>query len=281
MNDKINDIVIAYCDSCKNDSNHRIVANHEKRYSIGDSPRCGIDFAEGTFQTLECLGCEDVHFRMYWFTSEDWPDEVVKFTRYPEKQDNFKNKMQPKRFSNLPRHLRLIYEETIQAYNHKSTVLAAAGIRALVEAVCVDRGVTDGLVKRKKNDGTEETTRKNNLEGKIEGMKEKAVITVSHAAAFHQCRFLGNEAVHELERPYPEELKLALEIIENTLESVFEVPEKISEVDHLKNHRLTKKLPNKVLHPTDHSGAATPPRCSGADGAARNSSIPRAPFWMI
>ena len=55
-------------------------------------------------------------------------------------------------------------------------------------------GVLDtktGIVKKQKN-----------LEGKINGMAERGLITTNQAATLHQIRFFGNDAAHELdERP--------------------------------------------------------------------------------
>ncbi len=42
----------------------------------------------------------------------------------------------------------------------------------------------------------------------------------------HQFRYMGNEALHELATPSQEELKLAIQIVEHILESIFEIPNK-------------------------------------------------------
>ena len=51
-------------------------------------------------------------------------------------------------------------------------------------------------------------------------------MTASNAEILHQHRFLGNKAVHELEQPSREELRLAIEIIEHTFETVYSIPQK-------------------------------------------------------
>jgi hypothetical protein len=110
-----------------------------------------------------------------------------------------------------------------------------------MEAVCVEKGIIDGPVERPKKGGGTEIVRKSDLRGKIEGMKEKLVISATDAEAFHACRFLGNDAVHELLRPTSSELILAIEIVEHTLESVFEVPMKTDEVKAIKRSRKPPK----------------------------------------
>ena len=66
--------------------------------------------------------------------------------------------------------------------------------------------------------------RKNNLQGKINGLHENGIITENNAITLHQHRFMGNEALHELYLPARVNIKLAIDIIENTLESVYELP---------------------------------------------------------
>ncbi len=43
-----------------------------------------------------------------------------------------------------PEILDRLYRETIDAFNNSSFLFCAGGLRALVEGICADRGVTDG-----------------------------------------------------------------------------------------------------------------------------------------
>lgn len=72
--------------------------------------------------------------------------------------------------------------------------------------------------------------RRNNLQGKINGLYEKGVLTKESAESLHEHRYLGNEAVHELSQPSKEELALAINIIEHILETIYEIPEKVLEL---------------------------------------------------
>lgn len=51
-------------------------------------------------------------------------------------------------------------------------------------------------------------------------------MTKQSVKILHGQRYLGNEAVHMLARPSKSELKLAIEIIEHTLDHLYDVPEK-------------------------------------------------------
>lgn len=107
--------------------------------------------------------------------------------------------------------------------NRELYTLAAGGLRAIVEAICSDKGVTDGPVDVKDKTGASQTIRRQNLQGKIAGMAEKGILASRQADVLHAHRFLGNDALHELELPDPSDLKVAIEIIEHTLVTIYEL----------------------------------------------------------
>ena len=65
--------------------------------------------------------------------------------------------------------------------------------------------------------------------GKIEGLHEKGLLTRQHSEILHEHRFLGNDAVHDLKQPTQDELKLAIQIVEHTLENLYELKDKADE----------------------------------------------------
>lgn len=52
---------------------------------------------------------------------------------------------------------------------------------------------------------------------------------------------MGNDAIHQLDRPSVEELRLAIEIVEHIFEQLYEIPEKALELK-AKMARRKKKL---------------------------------------
>jgi hypothetical protein len=78
------------------------------------------------------------------------------------------------------------------------------------------------------------------LQGKISGLCEKRILTVRNSEILHEHRYLGNEAVHELSQPSIDELKLAIEILEHTIDSLYEIPEKAIELQKRKARRKKK-----------------------------------------
>jgi hypothetical protein len=127
-------------------------------------------------------------------------------------------------FPHLTKKPRRIYRETIEAYNNELYTLTAGGLRAIVEAICIDKAIADGPVEEKdKATGGTKIVRRNNLQGKIFGMAEKGFLTQKQAEVLHEHRFMGNEALHDLEMPDPDNLKLAIDIIEHTLVTIYEL----------------------------------------------------------
>lgn len=83
-------------------------------------------------------------------------------------------------------------------------------------------GIIDGPVEHIHN-GTTTVRREGNLRGKIGGLTEKALLTKKHSEILHEHRFLGNDALHSLDALAKYELKLAIEIIEHTLDNLYEI----------------------------------------------------------
>ncbi len=214
------------CINCKRETKHRIAASLDKYGSEFDRQEgWGVEWSD-RFQVIHCLGCETVTFRhLNWFSEAEHRELGYDGTTenlYPKRNSNT---LAARALLNVPTTLKRIYTEIIECFNNEALTLCAAGLRVLVEGICADQGVQDGLVERAKQDGTIETKKRNNLEGKINGLHEKGILTKLTSETLHQHRFLGNEAVHELARPSSEELKLAISILEGTLEQLYEEPQ--------------------------------------------------------
>lgn len=130
----------------------------------------------------------------------------------------------------IPPKIKNLYEEVIWTYNNKMGVLCAAGIRAVLEGICNEKNIEGGKVQKYEfgkpvlsHDGIPLLVNSSQLNGKIEGLAEHNFITKSYAQILHNLRFLGNQAVHQLDRPSDEHLKLAIDIIEHTLTSIYAI----------------------------------------------------------
>ncbi len=218
------------CKRCRRTTKHTVIHEVRESYTPENHSEMQIDYADATWQIIRCNGCDEVSFREFWTTSED-PEGTEEI--YPLRSAD---SLQPKAFLNVPAEIVRIYRETIDAYNVDAATLCAVGVRAIVEAICADRGIANGPVKQKKG-GKEVIVRKTNLEGKIEGLREKGFVTVDHATVLHESRLFGNEAAHELERPGRKTLKSAVEMMEHTLENMYELTVKARSLRCLKHTR--------------------------------------------
>jgi len=214
--------------------------NGSEDYGSGEY---SIDWSS-SHQVIQCQGCMTSSFRQVSWFSEDCqqigPDEYddgERITLYPKRSNNT---LPIKDFWEVPHNLRRIYRESIDCFNNDSFTLAAAGLRAIIEGLCAELGVTDGPKTVTKKDGTQVVKRFKNLEAKIAGLHEKGFLTERNTSILHEHRFLGNDAVHELAQPSRDELALAIEIVEHTFESLFEIPTKGDELKE-KRARRNKK----------------------------------------
>lgn len=238
------------CAECKSDTNHEAVqtvdvsSSEIYRYGPHDNDLDSINWTD-RYQVIKCLGCDTFSFRhLNWFSEAQeyfGPDNYHDGTTerlYPHRG---KAVLAAKDFYNVPKNLRSIYKEVVSCFNNESPVLCAAGLRASIEGLCAANGVSDGPIEVRKSDGTTETKRKNNLEGKISGLFEKGFLTKRNAELLHEHRYIGNDAVHELSRPSDTDLKIAIEIVEHMFESLYEIPEK---AEALKIARAKKVKPS-------------------------------------
>jgi hypothetical protein len=83
--------------------------------------------------------------------------------------------------------------------------LAAIGIRAVVDAVCKDKGCS---IPR-------------DLEKSIDRLVEKGLLVADQAVFLHLQKFMGNAAAHEIAPPEQAELLAALDIAEHLLINLY------------------------------------------------------------
>lgn len=195
------------CGDCGRVTNHATVESVER---ITGMPDPGWTNYQDD-QVVQCLGCDTVSFRRAVYNSEecfqtadgDW-DHIITETLFPARVAGRK---QLEDSRHIPRRIRAIYEETHFAVTNDKRILAGIGLRAIVEAVCAEKGIAAGR-----------------LVEKIDGLKNGGHVTPDGAAILHKIRLLGNEAAHEVEPPTSEQLMAAVLVIENLLASTFIMP---------------------------------------------------------
>jgi hypothetical protein len=158
---------------------------------------------------VQCLGCEAVSYYIERTMSEetDWEGEPIVTTEYFPPYRQHTPKFEP---WTLPHGLASIYKETIKAIDDEQPILAAIGIRAIVEAVCTD-------LKVKADD----------LKKQIDKLQLKGLVTVEGARCLQTLRVLGNNAAHSVQRHTDQQLIAAIQVVEHLLEGTYILPDAI------------------------------------------------------
>jgi transcription elongation factor Elf1 len=202
------------CAACGHETYHEVIAGVNE---WGDTPYYSY---VNDYWTIRCKGCGKITFCHRSSNSEDFDyDEsgkchyVVTVNLYPGR---IAGQRLPKWTYELPYLVRTIFTETHSALCNGGLILAGIGMRAIVEAVCTHRSI-----------------KARNLELKIEALREENSVTNDGATILHSLRFMGNAAAHETKAHTLQELKTALEVIENILFNALILP------------RRAKKLPTK------------------------------------
>lgn len=222
------------CQECKCYTKHKVLS------SINENGAEEMDFEYCMFywvtdyEVIQCQGCDSISFRTEHSNSESENHDGSPYITekiYPKRG---KDILLIKNYFNVPHNLNRIYKETIECYNTDCLTLCGAGTRALVEGICNENGILSGMVENHK---TKIPERKKDLNGKINGLFEQGKLTKQNAEILHEHRFLGNNSIHELSMPSKQELSLAIEIIENVFDTLYEIPEKAL---MLKHKRISK-----------------------------------------
>ena len=195
-----------------------------------------VDYAEGTWQIVQCAGCDRVSFRELWLTSEHWAtNEDPTEHRYPEVD---KDQVPVKSFRQAPDNINRIYKESIRSFNIGNYILCAVGLRAVIEGICEDVMTTEDA---------------KNLEKKIDDLHEQGILSKKHAEILHAFRSIGNKAVHELSAPPKDDLIAAIEIVEHTLENLYGLSAKgwlLKKTKKLSDRYHQERHPSTILTET-------------------------------
>ena len=121
--------------------------------------------------------------------------------------------------------------------------LAGAGIRLLIEGVCLDQKIVKGKVYTDlgsllRHKTTKKAILRDNLEGKINGLLTKGLVSKNQAKVLHQLRKLGNDAAHALDQPPLMLIEECVEAVEHLLIQVYDQPELLKKL-------LARKKPKK------------------------------------
>jgi hypothetical protein len=198
------------CNGCGRSTKHRVISAFQERGSQDCGGGNSFDW-HVRYEIIQCQGCEEVSFRKASTNSEDWDFdnngdtiEYQETVAYFPVRSGHTGKIEP---YTLPLNISSIYIETKGAIDNGLSVLAAVGIRTIIEAVCNDLGVHE-----------------RNLAEKIDSLRDQGKVTPDGAKLLHTLRGLGNDATHKVAQQPTEHLLLAMKVIDHLLEATYIIP---------------------------------------------------------
>lgn len=204
--------VWANCRECCRNTRHEILASHADESDPTDYHQ------KESWQIVRCNGCLTCGFRFqlddYEMVEEDEDGRLthdITITQYPSVLSEHKSLGETYL---LPTLIQKIYKQTLKALSESSYVLAGMGLRACIEAVCNELKVS----------GT-------SLEKRIDQLYKAGHVSNGDKKRLHAIRFLGNDAAHEIKEPNDSEIRVALDIVEHLLNSVFVLESKAKSLD--------------------------------------------------
>jgi hypothetical protein len=215
-----------WCNNCKTETIQKLSSMHNVKHYEGsydandlwdDNPPY---FEECQYRFWICEGCETACLQKVILSSTDVKsnDEILGSVFYPSRNSsNSKadNRIITKEYYSIPKKIQLGYREAAAAYNSGLYIACAVILRALLEAICIEKGITDLVAW--------------GLEKKIEQLEAQKILPENVATCLNSFKFMGDQAAHDLEIADQAELRLALEVMEDILNSLYEVDYRLSQ----------------------------------------------------
>lgn len=219
------------CSECGNGyRNHAVLFEDNQPYGDGDG---GVDHVE-YHQLIKCLGCDSVKYRRY-SVGQDYDEMTGERVEYSEhifpSNEPEPGKRQLTNFGDeerrIPENVWKMYNETVVCLNAKARTLAGGGLRATVEAICLDQGIEKG-----------------SLINKIDELTKRALLTTAQAQLLHEERYIGNAALHAMATPSKEDIEDGLTIVEGLLNTIYVLPAKAEQLKKRRESKASKKRPS-------------------------------------
>ncbi|QFY71375.1 hypothetical protein CEQ83_02195 [Priestia megaterium] len=222
-----------YCRQCKHNTNHQILLKHTVDEEI---PEYNFYMTED-YMICECMGCETVNFvreyddpSMHYYDAEEGEEihheDIQVFPPKPltDKEESY----EVKQYKHLPPLLKTLYKQVVANVELKYYLLAAAGLRMIIEGICNDLSIKKGYIiddatGKRATDENGNEKKSSNLNGRINGLSEAKILTEGQTTILHIIRGLGNQTVHKLEEPKRGIILDALEIVEHTFTNIYEL----------------------------------------------------------
>ncbi len=195
-------VLFVDCKKCSRGTRHEVLFGHEEE----SDPE--FYHEKDSWQIVRCLGCHNIAFRHqnddYEMVTETGPDEYSHSRTVSIFPKVIKNHKGLRNTNFIPTIIRKAYHQTLLAYGESAFILASIGLRATIEAVCNHLQISGAT-----------------LEKRIDNLHRSGHVSNADKKRMHAIRFLGNDAAHEIKEPKEADLRIALEIVEHLLNSLF------------------------------------------------------------
>jgi hypothetical protein len=207
------------CNYCRVETNHSLRTRYTWFRKIEDGTAIDLADLKDNVDSIckhensiwTCAGCDTVIFEwqlMYPSLDNEGKWEEHNGGFFSTALDR---SILPKVFRMNPKLSRL-YGEVLTSFKADCLLLCTIGLRALIEGVCEDKEL-----------------KKRNLEDKIDGLI-KFLPSLNLIEALHAFRFAGNDAAHDLEALTRDEARMAIEVMEDLLNFLYDLDYKASQM---------------------------------------------------
>lgn len=227
------------CRTCCRETRHEILFTHTEEIDPDGYHERYL------WQSVRCLGCHTCGFLLTHEDLESLEENFDGSISHEVTQSQYPTAIAGhhplKEIYFLPDLITKVYKQTLQALSSKSYILASIGLRACIEAVCNDLKIAG-----------------NSLEKRIDQLFKAGHISNSDKKLLHATRFLGNDAAHEIKEPSFSDIRVALDIVEHLLNSVFILKSKAESLDTVaENYEDFIRLLNDCAHSSQQSSAVS------------------------
>jgi hypothetical protein len=206
----------AHCNNCGGERNHEILHAEKTSWSDDKYPVSGSD----KYETLKCLGCDNIKLRHVSYFSEDDSPTINYFPPAIFRQ-------QPSWFKDLFMEISLdddfvepLLKEIYVALQNNQPRLAAMGVRSLIETIMIAK--TKDLGSFAKN---------------IAEFERLGYVSILQRERIEAILEAGHAAIHRAFKPSTEDIVTLVDMTEHIIETVYLHKEKIE--------KLRKRVPIK------------------------------------
>ena len=218
-----------HCNNCTGKRQHEVLFHKKFTWSEQVSEDFGVDGAD-TYELLKCCGCNNVQLRHSNWFSEDFDlstgKAVLHVKHYPP--PTFREKPKWLYTNYLSHNVIFIpeFKDTIEALiseiyialQNNAPQLALLGIRALLEAIMIDK-VDD----------------RGNFKGNIKEFQKAGYISSKQKEVLEPVLEAGHAAMHRGYKPDPHEVASLMDITESIIETIY--------INEYRTKNLSKNIP--------------------------------------